>query len=95
MRSGAGVGRMTQFVVMTSLSAVRWSLCRCVISTAVSIGGITPAAVRRISNPRPQSTRSVASADWTSVDGPARCESGIGLPVPSSVIFIGPTPIRR
>ena len=39
-------------------------------------------------HPRPQSTSTDAPAVVTSVDGPARFGSGIGLPVPSSVIFM-------
>ena len=60
--AGRGAGLITQFVVMTSLRSVRWSLCRCVTSTASSIGGSTPAPARRITAPRPQSARMVALA---------------------------------
>ena len=77
---------MTQWVVMTSFRSVRWSLWRCVTSTAPNIGGSTPAAASRMSTPRPQSTRIVDPAERTSVAGPARFGSGIGLPVPNSVI---------
>lgn len=84
--SVAGCGLMTQCMVMTSFRSVRWSLWRCVTNTALNIGGSSPAPASRMSTPRPQSTRIAAPSERTSVDGPARSGSGIGLPVPNSVI---------
>ena len=62
-----------------------WSLWRCVSSTADRPMGSTPAAVRRMTTPRPQSTSSVASPARTRVAGPARSGFGSGLPVPRRV----------
>src|SRR5438552_1191795 len=85
-KSVTGSAFMTQCVVMTSFRSVRWSLWRCVTSTALNIGGSTPAPASRMSTPRPQSTRNVDPAERTSVAGPARSGSGSGPPVPNNMI---------
>ncbi len=57
IRSGVGSNVVIHIAVITSLRSVMWSLCRCVMHTAVSWPTGTPAAAKRISTPRPQSTR--------------------------------------
>ena len=86
--SGLGPIVVTQRVVMMSERSVMWSLCRWVSSSAVSPEAWAPAAAARISVPRPQSTRKLRPPAETSVDGPARFGSTIGLPVPSRVMSI-------
>jgi hypothetical protein len=83
-----GFGDMIQREVTMSFKSLMWSLCKCVSKIAETNGGNTPAAVMRITQPRPQSTTMCWPAACTSVDGPARFGSGIGLPVPNKVIFI-------
>ena len=80
---------MIQCVVITSLRAQMWSLWRWVMSTAPRKAGSDPAAAKRITVPRPASTRMWVSPALMSVDGPARLASGSGDPVPVSTISIG------
>src|SRR5579872_399104 len=82
-RSGAGCAGITQWVVITSFRSLMWSECMCVINTAVSAGGGTPAPVSRMTTPRPQSIRMFAFPARTRLAGPARVALGIGEPVPS------------
>ena len=86
--SGFGPTVVTHRVVITSDRSVMWSLCRWVSSRAVIPEACTPAAAARISTPRPQSTRKTDSPALTSVDGPARFGSTIGLPVPVRMMSI-------
>ena len=60
-------------------------LCKWVNRVAVNWLAPTPTAVLRRSTPRPQSKRKLWPPAWTSVDGPARSGSGIGLPVPRTM----------
>ena len=95
--AGSGANVVTHRVMITSPRSAMWSLCRWVSSSAVKLLAPTPIAAVRCCTPRPQSTRKVCPPARTSVDGPARRGSGIGLPVPSRVTSImGPgIPVGR
>ena len=56
MRVTMGFGDMIQRDVTMSFKSLMWSLCRWVSKIAERNGGNTPAAVMRITQPRPQST---------------------------------------
>src|SRR6202011_3224693 len=85
---GSGVNVVTQRVISTSPRSATWSLWRCVRSSAVRALAPTPTAVARCRTPRPQSTSSVWPPARSSVEGPARSGSGMGLPVPSRMTSI-------
>ena len=86
--AGSGVNVVTQRVMIRSPRSAMWSLCRWVSSSAVRPLAPAPTAVNLCCTPRPQSTRNVCPPARTSVAGPARRASGMGLPVPSSVTSI-------
>ena len=59
-----------------------WSLCRWVRSTARKAPAPDPRPAARMRTPRPQSKRKSPTEVRTRVDGPARCGSGSGEPLP-------------
>src|SRR5665213_1789260 len=85
---GLGWNDRAQRMVKMSLRSVMWSLWRWVRITARKAGAPEPAAAARIRTPRPQSKRRSPAVVRTSVDGPARCGSGSGLPLPRMITFI-------
>jgi len=57
----------------------------------LTMPGSTPAASKRMIAARPQSIMMFCAPACTKVHGPARFGSGMGLPVPSKVIFMPPS----
>ena len=82
---GLGANDNTQRIVKMSFRSVMWSLWRWVRYTPRNAPTPDPTAAARMRTPRPQSKSRSPASVRTSVEGPARCASGRGLPLPRMI----------